>query len=95
MAKLYNECKEKKKKFEIVFVSSDRNEDAFKEYFEEMPWSALSFQERTLKTNLSELYEVQGIPSLVLLTGQGDLITKEGRAAIGAGVDAFPWNQKD
>lgn len=95
LAKLYNECKEKKKKFEIVFVSSDRNEDAFKEYFEEMPWSALSFQERTLKTNLSELYEVQGIPSLVLLTGQGDLITKEGRAAIGAGVDAFPWNQKD
>jgi len=95
LAKLYKECKEKKKKIEIVFVSSDRNEDAFKEYFEEMPWYALSFKERTLKTNLSELYEVQGIPSLILLTGKGDLITKEGRAAIGAGVDAFPWNKKE
>merc|ERR1711902_388616 len=66
-----------------------------KEYFEEMPWCALSFKERTLKNNLSELYEVQGIPTLVLLTGNGELITKDGRSAIGGGVDAFPWNKKD
>jgi len=95
LAKLYNECKEKGKNFEIVFVSSDRNEEAFKEYFEEMPWCALSFKERTLKNNLSELYEVQGIPTLVLLTGKGELITKDGRAAIGEGVDAFPWNKNE
>jgi nucleoredoxin len=91
LAKLYNECKSKGKSFEIVFVSSDRNEEAFKEYFEEMPWCALSFKERDLKSNLSEVYEVQGIPTLVLLTGKGELITKNGRAAIGGGVDAFPW----
>ena len=91
LAKLYSECKEKGKKFEIVFVSSDRNEEAFKEYFAEMPWCALSFKERELKSNLSEVYEVQGIPTLVLLTGKGELITKNGRAAIGAGVDSFPW----
>jgi len=60
-----------------------------------MPWSALSFKERTLKNNLSELYEVQGIPTLVLLTGKGELITKDGRAAIGEGVDAFPWNKNE
>ena len=95
LAKLYNECKEKNKNFEIVFVSSDRSEDEFKEYFEEMPWCALSFKERTLKNNLSELYEVQGIPTLVLLTGNGELISKDGRSAIGGGVDAFPWNKKD
>jgi nucleoredoxin len=93
LAKIYNECKEKGKSFEIVFVSSDRNDEAFKEYFEEMPWCALSFKERDLKSNLSEVYEVQGIPSLVLLTGKGDLITKDGRAAVGSGVDSFPWDE--
>jgi len=75
-------AKSKTKNFEIVFVSSDRNEESFKEYFEEMPWCALSFKERTLKNNLSELYDVQGIPTLVLLTGNGELITKDGRSAI-------------
>ena len=95
LAKLYNECKDKKKSFEIVFVSSDRSEDEFKEYFEEMPWCALSFKERTLKNTLSELYDVEGIPTLVLLTGNGELISKDGRSAIGGGVDAFPWNKKD
>merc|ERR1711963_662844 len=77
LAKLYNECKDKKKNFE------------------EMPWCALSFKERTLKNNLSELYDVQGIPTLVLLTGNGELITDDGRSAIAGGVDAFPWNKKD
>jgi len=95
LAKLYNECKDKNKHFEIVFVSSDRSEEAFKEYFDQMPWTALSFKERSLKSNLSELYEVQGIPTLVLLTGNGDLITTNGRSAIGGGVDAFPWTKKD
>jgi len=91
LAKIYNECKEKGKSFEIVFISSDRNDEAFKEYFEEMPWCALSFKERDLKSSLSDIYEVQGIPTLVLLTGKGDLITKNGRSAVGAGADAFPW----
>ena len=94
LAKLYNECKEKGKSFEVVFVSSDRNEEEFKEYFKEMPWCALSFDHRTLKSTLSDIYEVQGIPTLVLLTGAGELITEEGRNAVMAGVDSFPWKDQ-
>ena len=95
LAELYNECKDKNKKFEIVFVSSDRDEDAFNKYFIEMPWCALIFNERSVKEELSELFGVSGIPCLVLLTGKGDLITKEGISAVGAGIDAFPWNKKE
>lgn len=36
-------------KLEIVFVSSDRSEKDFKDYFKEMPWLALSFAERERK----------------------------------------------
>ena len=39
------------KKFEIVFVSSDKNEEGFKEYYSEMPWLALPFSERALKVS--------------------------------------------
>ena len=36
---------------EIVFVSSDRDETAFKEYFAEMPWHALSYAQRDKKVS--------------------------------------------
>ena len=30
-------------KLDIVFISSDEDQDAFDEYFKEMPWKALPF----------------------------------------------------
>ena len=38
-----------KEKLEIVFLSSDRNEDSFDSYFDEMPWLAMPFHEREHK----------------------------------------------
>jgi len=43
LAKKYKILKEAEKKVEIIFVSSDRLEDQFIEYFEEMPWLALPY----------------------------------------------------
>lgn len=40
-----------KGKFEIVFLSSDRNEEAFDEYRKEMPWMSLPYSERDLKVS--------------------------------------------
>ena len=39
----------KPKGLEVIFVSSDKDEAAFKEYYESMPWLALDFSERKLK----------------------------------------------
>ena len=36
-------------KFEIIFVSSDRDETSFKEYFADMPWLALPYEHRDMK----------------------------------------------
>jgi nucleoredoxin len=36
-------------RLEIVFVSSDRDENAFKEYLADMPWLALPYSNRALK----------------------------------------------
>ena len=35
---------EMKNKFEIIFISSDKSQESFNEYFQEMPWKALPFQ---------------------------------------------------
>ena len=66
----------------VVFVSSDRDQAAFDEYFGSMPWLALPFSERDAKQKLGEKYGVSGIPCLVVLDDQGNLVTKEGRAEV-------------
>jgi len=73
----------KAKGMEIVFVSSDKDEGAFSEYFAEMPWLALPFSDRDRKAKLSKKYKVQGIPTFVVLDGAtGELITTDGREAV-------------
>lgn len=58
----------------IVFVSSDRSQEDFNSYYAEMDFFALPFTDRVKKDELSDKYGVQGIPTLVLLDGSGELV---------------------
>jgi len=78
----------KAKNLEIVFVSSDRDEAAFNEYYAEMPWTALPFADRDAKQALSSKFKVSGIPSFVVLDPSGELVTKNGRGKIQEGAAA-------
>jgi len=86
----------KAKGLEIVFVSSDKEETQFTEYFNEMPWLALDYNDRKRKDQLSNLFGVRGIPSVTIIDKDGSVITTDGRSAIGGdptGAD-FPWHPK-
>ena len=53
---------------EIVFVSSDRDDHSFRQYYASMPWLAIPFETLGFyKQLLSTTYSVRGIPSLVIL----------------------------
>jgi len=90
LADIYKDLQSAGKAFEIVFVSSDRDEDSFNEYYGEQPWTALPFAARDCKAALSKKYKVKGIPSLVLLDAKGEVITTEGREAV-MEPENFPW----
>ena len=45
-----------KDKFDIVFISSDRDQNQFDEYFAEMPWKCLPYEERDKKVSNLSLY---------------------------------------
>jgi len=82
------------KNFEIVFVSSDKDQSQFDDYFKEMPFVALPYAEREKKGALSSEFKVQGIPSLVVLGPDGTLITANGRDKVMSDFEAcadFPW----
>jgi len=74
----------------IVFVSSDRDENAFRDYYSQMPWFALPFAARDQKNSLSQKFGVQGIPSLVVLDGLGELVSDNGRAEYKSYLPASP-----
>jgi nucleoredoxin len=71
-----------KDKMEIVFVSSDRDQASFDEYSKEMPWLALPYEKRSEKDALSKAFDVNGIPSLVILNPDGTVVTTEGRSRV-------------
>nr|XP_033778200.1 nucleoredoxin isoform X1 [Geotrypetes seraphini] len=92
----YRKIKESGQKFEIVFVSADRSEDSFKQYFNEMPWLAVPYSDESRRSRLNRLYGIQGIPTLIVLDPQGDVITRQGRVEVLNDPECkeFPWHPK-
>jgi nucleoredoxin len=67
---------------EIVFVSSDRDQASFSNYFGKMPWVALPLNS-PFKSKLSSMFGVSGIPMLVILNADdGKLKDADGRTAV-------------
>lgn len=90
---VYDELKGRGEEFEVIFVSSDRDEDSFKEYYESMPWLALPFDD-VLKRSLSQYFDIEGIPQLVIIGPNGKTVTTDGRGLISLhGADAFPFTE--
>uniref|UniRef100_A0A7S2L2R3 Thioredoxin domain-containing protein n=1 Tax=Skeletonema marinoi TaxID=267567 RepID=A0A7S2L2R3_9STRA len=53
---------------EIVFVSSDRSDAEFQQYYKKMPsFKAMPFSQRELAQRAKSLFGVRGIPSLVII----------------------------
>lgn len=76
LRKLYDQSW-KNQGIEIIFISSDRTKTQFQEYYKTMPWLASPYQENS---HLSNYFQVQGIPKLVLLNAQsGNLIERNGQ----------------
>ena len=71
----YKEFKPKHENFELVFASSDKNEDAQIEYMKEMvmPWPAMKYAQA--KDPILRKYSAKGIPYLVLVDENGKDLT--------------------
>ncbi|KAK5620579.1 hypothetical protein CRENBAI_022125 [Crenichthys baileyi] len=92
----YRIIKESGHKFEIVFVSADRSEESFKQYFSEMPWLAVPYSDEARRSRLNRLYGIQGIPTLILLDADGHVITRQGRVEVLNDPECrlFPWHPR-
>jgi len=92
LAEFYKKMKDR---LEVVFVSSDKDEEQWAGYFSDMPWLALPFNDRSRKNALSEKYGVRGIPTLVLVdSATGQTINMNARMLVVQHPtgDGFPWS---
>nr|AAI04635.1 NXN protein [Homo sapiens] len=72
----YRKIKEAGQNFEIIFVSADRSEESFKQYFSEMPWLAVPYTDEARRSRLNRLYGIQGRRSRPRLrVAPGNLLT--------------------
>lgn len=91
LVNVYNELKESGKAFEIIFISRDKDQEAFEDYYKSMPWLALPFGDKT-KDDLSRLFRVRGIPSLAVVGPDGKTVTDNARSAVSSfGAKAYPF----
>jgi nucleoredoxin len=94
LVELYEKLQKEGKDLEIAFVSMDESEEKFKEYFAEMPWVALPYDDKQARSLLMTELEVRGLPSLVILDEDRQVITTKGREFALKDPEGakFPWH---
>ena len=88
----------KGKKFEVIWISRDRTAEEFVEYYQKMPWLAITIDNLNEKlSSLAQMYQLKGIPHLVIIDGEdGSIITMDGRTMVlkdKYGLE-FPWRPR-
>ncbi|KAF6168102.1 hypothetical protein GIB67_011487 [Kingdonia uniflora] len=95
LANTYKQLKEQGANFEIVFVSSDEDLSSFDEYYRTMPWLAVPFSDLQCKKSLTERFQIEGIPSVIIIDPFGKLIQTDGvDLTYRFGVKAFPFTHE-
>lgn len=71
----------------------DREADKYKEYFASMPWAAVPFANQAQVQAAAAKFQVQGIPTLVVLRPDGSIVTKEAVQELSTDPtgSSFPW----
>jgi nucleoredoxin len=81
LTEFVKELKADNKPFEVVFVSSDQSEKKMMDYMAPTPFYAIPFRTSTLIEEITDEYDIMGIPALVIVKN-GKLVTLEGRADV-------------
>ncbi|CBI18925.3 unnamed protein product, partial [Vitis vinifera] len=97
LAGAYEQLKSCGAGFEIVFVSSDEDSDAFDNFRACMPWLAVPFSDLETKKALNRKFDIEGIPCLVILQpndNKDEATLHDGVELIYRyGVNAFPFTK--
>ena len=78
LSEFYKKVNEEKKQIEIIFVSCDRDSKSFDEYYNNMPWLTIPF-DNEMRNTISEAFGINGIPALLIFDNKGNMVDQDGR----------------
>ena len=95
LSEFYKEINSEKKQIEIIFCSSDQDQNQFDEYFKTMPWIAIPFESES-KDEIAEELGVSSIPTLIVFDKDGNVLDNDGRTTVmKMGLSAIKtWKEK-
>ncbi|KAK1667831.1 hypothetical protein QYE76_055990 [Lolium multiflorum] len=92
LAAAYGQLRDRGVGFEVVFVSCDEDAPSFERFHRDMPWPAVPFGDLRRKKGLSQAFQVEGIPRLVVLAPDGEVICSDAvELVLRYGDPAFPF----
>ena len=81
LANFYEVANKDNKQLEIIFISGDKSEEDFNEYFNSMPWLAIPFGDEAIE-NFNDGFGINAIPTFLLFDNEGKLIDKTARKTV-------------
>lgn len=78
---IYKKWRGEDKKFEVVLISLDNDVAQFQTYYDTQPWIAVPYGDERVGS-LLKLFGIQGIPALILITGDGVIVDKNARKEV-------------
>lgn len=89
----YHELKRKHVDFELIFVSCDPDYPRFVEYFSQMPWYALPYNDNRINF-LTWRFSIEVLPRVIVIGPSGLTLTTEGMKMIEVhGAEAFLFDE--
>lgn len=82
MLSVLYEDRDDKDEIEVVFVSADSDIDGFNDYYGDMPWLSVPYEDREKEGELSSKFGIEGIPALIVLDSNGNVVDKNARTTV-------------
>ena len=78
LVELYREVNEHEKMMEVIGFITDRDENLYNEYYEEMTWPAMPIKDKRIK-EIAKKFQIKGLPVLIVLSAAtGEVICNNG-----------------
>jgi len=83
--------------WEVVFVSRDSDKNAMTNYYASMAdWYTIPYEDSSARDELAEMFGVEGIPQLTMITRDGTVVKKDLAGSVRGDKtgEEFPWPVK-
>ena len=78
LSEFYKDVNTNESQLEIIYISFDKEKSKFDEYRSSMPWLSIPYGDKRIQA-LKEKYGIIGIPHLVVLDSNGNILIQNGR----------------